>query len=91
MNLVTTIKETKVIIITLSLDHLLGSLITHEMTIGEDQAKKKRKGIAFKDSGNNEEELNDKEMVLVTRKLKCFFNRNVNGRRGESCAKIGTY
>lgn len=41
---VTTIKETKVIIITLSLDHLLGSLITHEMIICEDQPKKKTKG-----------------------------------------------
>lgn len=65
----------------LSLDHLLGSLITHEVLIGEDQSKKK--GIVLKAIIENLEELDDDVTVILTRKFKQFFNQNSIGIKGE--------
>lgn len=41
-------------------------------------------GIAFKFKMEGEEELVDEDLVLPTKKLKRFFNRNTNGRTGET-------
>ncbi|GAV84225.1 UBN2 domain-containing protein [Cephalotus follicularis] len=75
---ITSIEEAKDLN-TLPLEELLGSLMTHEMTIknhedDEEQDKKKKKVIAFKSStvDSNEEESDD-EMALITRRLKRFL------------------
>ncbi|GAV79276.1 LOW QUALITY PROTEIN: UBN2 domain-containing protein, partial [Cephalotus follicularis] len=60
---------------TLQLEELLGSLMTHEMTIknhedDEEQDKKKKKVIAFKSStADSSEEDSDDEMALITRRF----------------------
>ncbi|GAV76501.1 LOW QUALITY PROTEIN: UBN2 domain-containing protein, partial [Cephalotus follicularis] len=60
---------------TLLLEELLGSLMTHEMTIknhedDEEQDKKKKKVIAFKSSTtDSSEEDSDDEMALITRRF----------------------
>lgn len=50
--------------LTLLLDHLFGSLTTHEMMTGEDPSKQK-KIIAFKASVEIKEELDDEDLVLL--------------------------
>ncbi|GAV85618.1 UBN2 domain-containing protein, partial [Cephalotus follicularis] len=60
---------------TLPLEELLGSLMTHEMTIknhedDEEQDKKKKKVIAFKSStADSSDEDSDDEMPLITRRF----------------------
>ncbi|GAV84136.1 LOW QUALITY PROTEIN: UBN2 domain-containing protein, partial [Cephalotus follicularis] len=60
---------------TLPLEELLGSLMTHEMTIKnhedeEEQDKKKKKVIAFKSSTtDSSDEDSDDEMALITRRF----------------------
>lgn len=63
---------------TLPLDYLL--------MIGEDSSNQKKR-IFFKAKKENEEELNDKEVVLLTRKFERFLNKNENGRRGKQAIK----
>lgn len=52
------------------------------------QAKKK-KGIDLKATRDSEEELDDKDMVLLTRKLKRFFCKNLSGSRAEASSQKG--
>lgn len=53
----------------LSLKQLLGSIITHEMMSGEDQSKI-NKDIALKAIKKMEEENDNEDMALITRKFK---------------------
>ncbi|GAV60820.1 zf-CCHC domain-containing protein/UBN2 domain-containing protein [Cephalotus follicularis] len=72
---------------TLPLEELLGSLVTHEMTIknhedDEEQDKKKKKVIAFKSSiVNSSEEESDDEMAVITRILKRFLAKKKFGSK----------
>lgn len=63
------------------------SLITHKMMICED-ARQKKKRIAFKASRESKEELDNEDMTLLTRKFKYLFNKNssntMNMRRNQS-------
>jgi hypothetical protein len=71
----------------LTMDQLIGSLLTHEMTIGKDdeeerKEKQKGKGIALKstipeDSSNESDE--EDEMALFARKFKKFVKWNNKG------------
>ncbi|GAV85616.1 zf-CCHC domain-containing protein/UBN2 domain-containing protein, partial [Cephalotus follicularis] len=75
---VTAIEEAKDLN-TLPLEELLGSLMTHEMTIknhedDEEQDKKKKKVIAFKSStAESSDEDSDDEMPLITRRFKKYW------------------
>lgn len=51
---------------------MFGSLIIHEMMIGEDPSKKK-KATVFRASMESDEELDDEELALISRKFKCFL------------------
>ncbi|GAV84760.1 UBN2 domain-containing protein, partial [Cephalotus follicularis] len=81
---VTAIEEAKDLN-TLPLEELLGSLMTHEMTIknhedDEEQDKKKKKVIAFKYStANSSEEDSDDEMALITRRFKKYLAKKKFG------------
>lgn len=66
---------------------MLGFLISHEMLIGEDQRKKIKKRTALKATTEYEKELDDDDIVLLTRKLNQFFNKNSRGKRGELCTQ----
>ncbi|GAV71242.1 zf-CCHC domain-containing protein/UBN2 domain-containing protein [Cephalotus follicularis] len=72
---------------TLPLEELLGSLMTHEMTIknhedDEEQDKKKKKVIAFKSStADSSEEDSDDEMALITRRFKKFLAKKKFGSK----------
>lgn len=63
----------------------LGSLITHQMILGDDQNKKKKKQkvIALKATIETKE-LKDEDMVLLIRKFKRFLNKKPFERRSES-------
>lgn len=50
--------------------------------IGNDTSNKK-KGIAFKDSTKSEEELNNEDIALLSRKFKHFFNKNSSTSKWE--------
>ncbi|GAV77207.1 DUF4219 domain-containing protein/UBN2 domain-containing protein [Cephalotus follicularis] len=83
---VTAIEEAKDLN-TLPLEELLGSLMTHEMTIknhedDEEQDKKKKKVIAFKSSttDSSEEEIDD-EMALITRRFKKYLAKKKFGNK----------
>ena len=72
----------------LSLDELVGSLITHEMTVAndddQDKREKKIKSIALKSSIDEYDKLRDDEsedMALITRKFNKFMKWNKNGGR----------
>lgn len=64
-------------------------LLTDYEKCGPEQ---KKIGITFKASKGSEEKLanekmvllSDEELVLLTTKFKCFFNKNKNGRKGET-------
>ncbi|GAV58821.1 UBN2 domain-containing protein, partial [Cephalotus follicularis] len=81
---VTAIEEAKDLN-TLPLEELLGSLMTHEMTIknhedDEEQDKKKKKVIAFKSStADSSKEDSDDEMALMTRRFKKFLAKKKFG------------
>ncbi|GAV67542.1 zf-CCHC domain-containing protein/UBN2 domain-containing protein, partial [Cephalotus follicularis] len=83
---VTAIEEAKDLN-TLPLEELLGSLMTHEMTIknhedDEEQDKKKKKVIAFKSSTtNSSEEDSDDEMALITRRFKKYLAKKKFGSK----------
>ncbi|GAV62025.1 zf-CCHC domain-containing protein/DUF4219 domain-containing protein/UBN2 domain-containing protein [Cephalotus follicularis] len=72
---------------TLPLEELLGSLMTHEMTIknhedDEEQDKNKKKVIAFKSSTvDSSEEESDDEMALITRRFKTFLAKKKFGSK----------
>ncbi|GAV68052.1 zf-CCHC domain-containing protein/DUF4219 domain-containing protein/UBN2 domain-containing protein [Cephalotus follicularis] len=72
---------------TFLLEELLGSLMTHEMTIknhedDEEQDKKKKKVIAFKSStADSSEEDSDDEMALTTRRFKKFLAKKKFGSK----------
>ena len=73
---VTAIQETKDLN-TLELDELMGSLMTHEITMRthEDHDKKK-KGFAFKSSIKEEDSSNeddDEKFAMMARRFKKFF------------------
>ncbi|GAV56547.1 UBN2 domain-containing protein [Cephalotus follicularis] len=75
---VTAIEEVKDLN-TLPLEDLLGSLMTHELSIkkkddDEEKEKRKKKVVALKSSINEEtEDDSDEELALITRKLKRFL------------------
>ncbi|GAV86664.1 UBN2 domain-containing protein, partial [Cephalotus follicularis] len=81
---VTAIKEAKDLN-TLPLEDLLGSLMTHEMTIknhedDKEQDKEIKKVIAFKSSTvDSSEEENDDEIALITRRFKRFLAKKKFG------------
>ncbi|GAV83812.1 zf-CCHC domain-containing protein/UBN2 domain-containing protein [Cephalotus follicularis] len=81
---VTAIEEAKDLN-TLPLEELLGSLMTHEMTIknhedDEEQDKKKKKVIAFKSSTtDSREEDSDDEMALITKRFKKYLAKKKFG------------
>ncbi|GAV83750.1 LOW QUALITY PROTEIN: Exo_endo_phos domain-containing protein/DUF4283 domain-containing protein/UBN2 domain-containing protein, partial [Cephalotus follicularis] len=83
---VTAIEEAKDLN-TLPLEELLGSLMTHEMTIknhedDEEQDKKKKKVIAFKPSTtDSSEEDSDDEMALITRRFKKYLAKKKFGNK----------
>ncbi|GAV58542.1 UBN2 domain-containing protein, partial [Cephalotus follicularis] len=83
---VTAIQEAKDLN-TLPLEELLGSLMTHEMTIknhedDEEQDKNKKKVIAFKSStADSSEEDSDDEMALITRRFKKFLAKKKFGSK----------
>ncbi|GAV71059.1 UBN2 domain-containing protein, partial [Cephalotus follicularis] len=75
---VTAIEEAKDLK-TLPLEDILGSLMTHELSIikkddEEEMERKKKKIVALKSSANEEiEEDSDQEMTLITRRFKKFL------------------
>ncbi|GAV79740.1 UBN2 domain-containing protein [Cephalotus follicularis] len=77
---VTAIEEAKDLN-TLPLEELLGSLMTHKMTIknhedDEEQDKKKKKVIAFKSStADSSDEDSDDEMAMITRRFKTILGK----------------
>ncbi|GAV87469.1 UBN2 domain-containing protein [Cephalotus follicularis] len=83
---VTAIEEAKDLNI-LPLEELLGSLMTHEMTIKnhedeEEQDKKKKKVIAFKSSTpDSSEEESDDKMALITRRFKKYLAKKKFGNK----------
>ncbi|GAV79094.1 zf-CCHC domain-containing protein/UBN2 domain-containing protein [Cephalotus follicularis] len=83
---VTAIEEAKDLN-TLPLEELLGSLMTHEMTIknhedDEEQDKKKKKVIAFKSSTTDSSgEDSDDEMALITRRFKKYLAKKKFGNK----------
>ncbi|XP_073116782.1 uncharacterized protein [Elaeis guineensis] len=86
---VTAIQEAKDLN-TLPLEELLGSLMTHELSMmqhQEDEIKKKRT-IALKsttspdyETDDSEDEDQDEEMALITRKFKKFLRKRKQGMR----------
>ncbi|GAV67549.1 DUF4219 domain-containing protein/UBN2 domain-containing protein, partial [Cephalotus follicularis] len=72
---------------TLPLEELLGSLMTHEMTIqnhedDEEQDKKKKKVIAFKSStADSSDEDSDDEMALIARRFKKYLAKKKFGNK----------
>ena len=86
---VTAIQEAKDLN-TLPLEELLGSLMTHELSMKqhqEDEVKKKRT-IALKsttspdyETDESEDEEQDEEMALITRKFKKFLRKRKQGMR----------
>ncbi|GAV73189.1 DUF4219 domain-containing protein/UBN2 domain-containing protein [Cephalotus follicularis] len=83
---VTAIEEAKDLN-TLPLEELLGSPMTHEMTIknhedDEEQDKKKKKVIAFKSSTpDSSDEESDDEMALITRRFKKYLAKKKFGNK----------
>ena len=89
--------ETKVIAITetkdlskLSLDELMGSLLTHELIMkemNEEKDNKKKKGIAFKTIATCEEEdeenseFDDEEIAFLKKRFQKFMKKNQERRR----------
>ena len=69
----------------LHLEELLGSLLTHEMGLNEDeeQALKgdKRRGLTLKSKEidefeNEKDDVSDEEMTMYARRFKCFMRKN---------------
>lgn len=85
---VTAIQEAKDLK-TLPLEQLIGSLMTYELSLKEDQTKeeedKKRRSIALKSSINDDEEDEDSDLedfALLTKKFKKFLKfKKYNNRR----------
>ena len=76
---VTAIQEAKDLN-TLELDELMGSLMTHEITMkSHDDHDKKKKGIAFKSSIKEEEtsdeDDDDEEFAMMAKRFKRFFRK----------------
>lgn len=71
---VTAIEEAKDLK-TLSVEQLIGSLITHEMVLTEEEDEKPKKGIALQATSKDEESEEDEEMALLTRRFKKFIKR----------------
>jgi hypothetical protein len=81
---VTAIEEAKDLT-KMSLDELLGSLMTHEIMLKrQEEAAKPKKSLALKSSHQeNEEEQesdDDKEMVLLTKRFKKFMRKHKNNK-----------
>ena len=80
---VTAIREAKELS-TLSLEQLLGSLVTHEMELAVFDKEDKKKNIALKTSHERDEESEsdgDNEMAMITRKFKRFLKKDRNFTR----------
>lgn len=69
MTAIQTAKDLKI----LSLDQLLGSLITHKMMLGNQS--KKKKGIAIKATAETEKKNEDEDRALLTKTFKRFLNK----------------
>ncbi|KAH1107006.1 hypothetical protein J1N35_010774 [Gossypium stocksii] len=83
---VTTIEEAKNLE-TLSLDELIGSLLTHEMKLkgvnkGEEKVEKKKVGVTLKstiEESNSNEDVDvdvDEKMTMLARRVKRFMRSN---------------
>lgn len=83
---VTAIQEVKRLK-TQPLDQLLGSSPIRSCL--ETIKNKIKKGIALKATKQMEEELDDEDVVLFTRKFKPFLKKKANERRDESSNKKG--
>ena len=62
---------------TLSLDELIGNLQTYELRRNSQQQEenKKDRGIALKIMEEDNSELNEEDMAMITRKFKKFFKK----------------
>lgn len=65
---------------------MLGFLITHEMMVGEN-ASKKKKCIALRATTESEKELDIEDTVLLIRKFKSFFNKNIKQEKVKEAIK----
>lgn len=65
---------------------MLGFLITHEMMVGENTSKKK-KCIALRATTESEKELDIEDTVLLIRKFKSFFNKNIKQEKVKEAIK----
>ncbi|XP_058222936.1 uncharacterized protein LOC131332656 [Rhododendron vialii] len=83
---VTAIIEAKQDLTNYSLDELLGSLMTHEITMNlEDNGSRKKKDLAFKistsstssESEDDSESSDDEDLAVITRKLKKSMTRKM--------------
>ncbi|GAV67297.1 UBN2 domain-containing protein, partial [Cephalotus follicularis] len=95
---VTAIEEAKNLNL-LPLEDLLGSLITHELTMqkredDEEKERKKKKVVALKsstneDSDDDEDDDNDEDLALFTRKFKKFLaNKTKFGHYKSDCPRL---
>lgn len=57
--------------------------------IGEDQSKRKKK-IAFRTTTDTKDELDDNDVVLLTRKFKNFFSKNISEKEANLSKQKGT-
>ena len=98
----TAIEETKDIK-TLSLEDLIGLLLTHEMVLKDEEDKNPQKTVALQVADKKEKEQpleeDDEEFALITRKFKMFLKNHCNAKKEESreeellrcfnCNKVG--
>jgi len=79
---VTAIQEAKDLK-TLSLDELIGNLQTYELkrNLQQQEDTKKERGIALKVMEEDSSELDEEDMVMITRKFKKFFKKAKEGIR----------
>jgi hypothetical protein len=74
----------------MTIDTLIGSLVTHEIVLKaeeeeEEEATKPKKGIALQASTKEEEgDDDDEEMALLTNRFQRLVRRSREGRRGDS-------
>jgi len=86
---VTAIQEAKDLK-TLSLDELIGNLQTYELRRNSQQQEdtKKDRGMALKIMQEDSSELDEEDMVMITRKFKKFFKKKKEGTRKKHPSRI---